>query len=159
MSAEQLNITGADTATMFSVGDLLDLIVSFEYPFEGQKLKGRWRKYKTSTRSYVKTKQAERQQQLQRWAELQKQIEALAPGDPQIDTMIAECEKLDEAAQRTNVSWLSDALVEWNAVGRDKNVIPFTPAGLADIPVPFLVKFAQFLVDSRTDENPASPDS
>ncbi len=149
----------AQTGAVFAVGTLLDLIVPFEYPFEGQILKGRWFKYKTSTRTYVKTKTAERQGQLNQWAALQKQIEALEPSDPAVDDLIAQCQQLDDAAQRTNVSWLSDALVEWNAVGRDQQIIPFTPAGLADLPIPFLVQFARFLVDSRTDENPTLSDS
>lgn len=154
-----LDITGAQNGEVFAVGDLLDLIVPFEFPFAGQKLKGRWYKYKTSTRTYVTEKTAERQQQLNRWAELQKQIEALQPDDPKVDQLIAECQKLDEEAQRTNVSWLADAIVEWNAVDRDKQLIPITHAGLAGMPIPFLVMFAKYLVDSRGDDNPTSPDS
>lgn len=147
------------SAAVFALDGLLDLIVPFEYDYAGQTCAGRWYKYRTSTRTYVKTKAAERQRQVDEWNRLQKQIDALELNDPQIDELIAQCEALDEAAQRTNVSWLTDAIVEWNVVGRDRQPIPITPQGFADIPVPFLVSLAKYLTDSRTDDNPTSPDS
>jgi len=146
-------------AETFSVGAILDLAVPFEFPFEGQVLKGRWYKYKTTTREYIKARVTERNDQLTRYRDLQTQIETLADDDTRIVAMTAECEQLEEAVQRTNYSWLTDAIIEWNAVGRDQRLIPITAASFAEIPVPFLVALDQFLVDSRTDKNPTSSGS
>ena len=141
-------------AETFSISAILDIITPFEFLFEGQKLKGRWYKYKTTTRDYIKARVTERNEQLARWHSLQLEISTLSPGDTRIDEMTVECERLEEAAQRTNYGWLTDAIIEWNAVGRAGEVIPITAAAFAEIPVPFLVALDQFLVDSRTDKNP-----
>lgn len=144
---------------VFAVGNLLDLIVPFEYPFEGHKLTGRWYKYKTTTRSYINRKKEERLAQLEQWGELQKSIQTLQPNDPRIDSLTAECAALEESIQRTNTSWLIDAIVEWNMVGLDGQVLPITAEGIIDVPIPFLDGLATFLVESRTDKNPTSTDS
>lgn len=144
---------------VFSIGEILDIVVPFEFPFEGQKLKGKWYKYKTTTRDYIKARVAERNEQLERYEALRRQIATLESGDAKIDEMTAECARLEDAAQRTNYSWLTDAIIEWNAVGRDKQSLPITAAAFSEIPVPFLVALDQFLIDSRTDKNPTSSGS
>jgi len=154
------NLQPAQTnGAAFAIGDLLNLIVPFEFPFEGQTLRGRWYKFKTATRSYQKEKQAERMRQIDEWGSLQKEIALLQPDDPRMDDLIAQCDALEESAQRTNTAWLVDAVVEWNAIGADQQTIPLTAAGLIDVPIPFLAAFAQHLIDSRTDKNPTSAGS
>lgn len=146
-------------AEVFSVGAILDIIAPFEFPFEGQKLRGRWYKYKTTTREYIKARVAERNEQLERFETLRREINTLSPDDPKVAGMIAECERLEEAVQRTNYSWLTDAIIEWNMVGRDKQALPITATAFSEIPVPFLVALDWFLVESRTDKNPTLSDS
>lgn len=151
---EEVTAATNGNAETFSIGAILDIIAPFEFPFEGQKLKGRWYKYKTTTREYIKARVNERNEQLTRFENLRREINTLSADDARISEMTAECERLEEAAQRTNYSWLTDAIIEWNAVGRDQQPIPITAKSFAEIPVPFLVALDQFLIDSRTDKNP-----
>ena len=156
MSEDTAATNGA--AGEFSIGAILDLVAPFEFPFEGQKLTGKWYKYKTSTREYIKTKVAERNEQLDRFQALRRDISMLEPGDEKISEMTAECERLEEAVQRTNYAWLTDAVIEWNMVLSGKPV-PITAAGFNDVPIPVLTALDQFLIDSRTDKNPTLSDS
>lgn len=144
---------------VFSIGTLLNLIVPFEFPCEGQTVTGRWYKYKTSTRAYVQAKTDERLAQLDQWAILQQEIQTLQPNDPRVEELTSRAAKLQESATRANTSWLVDALVEWNVAGLDGEIIPITPEGFAGVPIPFLVMLAEFLVESRTDKNPTLTDS
>lgn len=153
MSEEPIASTNGD-AEVFSIGAILDIVAPFEFPFEGHKLKGKWYKYKTTTREYIKTRVTERNEQLDRFQTLRLEINGLESVDPRVPDMIAECEQLEESVQRTNYSWLTDAIVEWNAVSRTQEPLPITAAAFSEIPVPFLVALDQFLIDSRTDKNP-----
>lgn len=149
----------APNGEVFAIGDLLDLIVPFEFEFEGRKLKGRWYKFKTSTRAYVKGKTADRLAVLERWTAMQQEMRSLLPDDPRTEEVKEQSLQLEEEADRAQTSWLVDAIVEWNAVGRDGATIPITAAGFADIPIPFLTVLADYLVESRTDKNPTLTDS
>src|SRR5678815_3169298 len=138
-------------AEVFSISAILHIIAPFEFPFEGQKLKGKWYKYKTTTREYVKARVTERNEQLSRFEALRREINTLEADDPRISEMTAECERLEDAVQRTNYSWLTDAVIEWNMVLGGKPV-PVTAAGFSGVPIPLLVGLDQFLIDSRTDQ-------
>lgn len=157
MSADEskLDITGASSngSGGFDVGVVLEINVPFEWTYEGQKLTGRWFKYKTTTREYIKARVVERNEQLARYEDLRRTLMTLQPDDPRTDEMIAECEKLAEVVDRTNYSWLTDAITEWNMVLQGEPV-PITAAGFARVPIPILVALDKFLVDSRTDKNP-----
>jgi len=157
MSEAEAAATNGDG--VFSIGAILDIVAPFEFPFEGQKLKGKWYKYKTTTREYIKARVTERNEQLTRYQNLQREINTLSDDEARINEITAECERLEEVVERTNYSWLTDAIIEWNAVGRDKQPLPISAAAFAEIPVPFLVALDRFLVDSRTDKNPTSSDS
>lgn len=145
---------------VFAIGGLLSMIVPFEFEFEGSKLTGRWYKYKTSTRAYATQKANEKIALLDQWGKLQIEIQSLQTNDPRTDELTKQCEQLQGAIERSTSSWLVDALVEWNAVGLDgKTIIPITPEGFVDIPIPFLEMLAEHLKASRTDKNPTSTDS
>ena len=149
----------AQNGAAFAIGDLLSLIVPFEFPFEGQTLKGRWYKYKTSTRAYSKEVERRRLALIDQWGETKKEINTLEMDDPRVDDLIVRMKEIEIAAERNDTSWLTDALVEWNAIGADQQTIPLTAIGLLDVPVPFLTALAQHLIDSRTDKNPTSAGS
>ena len=156
--SESLDARTNGDGEVFSVGAVLDLIVPFEFPFEGQKLKGQWYKYRTTTKEYIRERVAERNEQIDRFEKLRREINTLASDDPRVPEMIAECERLEQVVDRTNYSWLTDAVTEWNMVLKGEKV-PLTAEGLVGVPIPLLVALDQFLINSRTDKNPTSSDS
>jgi hypothetical protein len=156
MSQEQTDITGANGGGFFDVDWLTNLVVPFEFEFEGHKLKGRWYKYKTTTPMWARGLRERQTQRLERYTEIENELRpAIESKDRRAQArLIAEKTKLDEEYQRASYLWLADAIVEWNAVDAAKTPIPIDVLRFDGFPLPFMVSLGQYLEDSRTDKNP-----
>lgn len=141
---------------VFDVGWLRDLIVPFEFEFEGHKLSGTWRKYATTTPAWGQRVREEQAKRLERYAQL---LEELRTAKGRAATkLMTEKEQLDDAYQRAQYSWLTDAVVTWNAVDQGQP-LPIESMKMDGFPLPFLTALGKHLEDSRTDKNPTSSDS
>lgn len=142
----------------FDVGALVNLIVPFEFPYEGSTLKGRWYKYKTTTPEYARQTQEQQNQRIEKYLSLENQIQATKDRRAQA-RLLKEKQALDEQYQRTNYAWLADAIVEWNATDKGQP-IPVDVIRLDSFPLPFMLALAEHLEASRhADKNPTSSDS
>jgi hypothetical protein len=74
--------------------------------------------------------------------------------DKEIEAMRKRQQEIETAGTRAKYSWLAHAIVSWNAVGKDKNILPITEAVFNSIPVPFLVALGDYLASTRTGANP-----
>lgn len=152
--SEDLNITGANNgaATAFNVDVLTNLIVPFEFPFEGQTLTGHWYKYKTTTPDHIRQRRERYLQRLEAFAALQEKASASSDA-AEVLKLQKEKNELEEEAQRVKYSWLGDALIDWNATSNGQP-IPIDVLKMSGIPLPFLVAFGEYLIGTRTGENP-----
>lgn len=144
---------GTGVAAFFNVDALTGLIVPFEFPFEGQTLKGHWFKYKTTTPDHIRERRERYMQRLEQYAGLEAQFKGTSnPED--VLKLQAEKNDLEEEAQRVKYSWLGDAIADWNAVDNNQQPIPIDVLKMASFPLPFLVAFGDYLIGTRTGENP-----
>lgn len=145
----------------FNIDALVNMVVPFEFPFEGSVLKGTWRKYATTTPKWARDLRVEQSKRLERYIDLEKELKsARSSNNRKAQTrLIKQKESLDDEYQRASYSWLADAVVTWNAVDNDKQPIPIEAMRMDGFPLPFLVAFGQHLEESRTDKNPSSSDS
>lgn len=143
--------TNAD-ASVFDVSALVNLIVPFEFPFEGSTLKGTWLKYGTTTPDYAKRIRKAQQERLEKYAAIETKLKATKDRRAQLK-LIKDKEKLDQEYQRVEYSWLADAIQTWNAVDKGEP-IPIEAIRLDGFPLPFMVALADHLENSRTDKNP-----
>lgn len=165
MTTEAIDITAATAAVSaassngasFDVDALTNLIVPFEFPFEGQKLTGHWLKYKTTTPDHIRERREAYMQRLERFAALEEQVKLSA--DPnEVVTLQKEKNDLQEEAQRIRYSWIADAIVDWNATSQGQP-IPVDVLRMSGFPLPFLVALGDHLAGTRTGENPTLPRS
>jgi hypothetical protein len=143
----------------FVVDDLLNMIVPFEFPFEGKTLKGKWYKYKTTTPTYVRTV-------MRRVRELREQVHTLTQqiidaknDDPDLPKLLSERDELEDQLQRTPYDWMATGITEWNAVRVNKEVLPISKETLDSWPLLLLNRLNEFFSKERTGENPTSPAS
>lgn len=142
----------------FDIDGLTDLIVPFEFEFEGRTLKGRWYKYKTTTPEWEAARRRRYIERLERFAELNAQMKQTSD-TALIVKISAEKNSLQDEATRAQYDWLADSLVEWNAVYKDQTPIPIESIKMAVFPIPFMVALGEHLEATRTGANPTSSDS
>lgn len=143
----------------FVVDDLLNMIVPFEFPFEGSTLKGRWYKYKTTAPSYIRSLMAKVRGYRDQVLALTEQIDNTKTGDPALAQLLRQRDDLDDRLQRCPYDWMVDGVVEWNVVGREKEPLPITVETLDTFPLLFIEKLNGFFAAERRGENPMSPTS
>jgi len=154
--AETASVNG--DAELFDIDAIIDLIVPFEFEFEGHKLKGHWFKYKTTTPEWAQQRVDRYTLRLERLVEIQKEI-----NQTKDTTLILkrnqERTQIEQEAQRALYDWIADAIVDWTAVRRDKTPIPVEEIRTKGFPIPFMVKLGQHLEADRNGENPTLPTS
>lgn len=151
--AEEIAQNGAG----FDIGAITDLVVPFEFSFEGQTLKGRWYKYRTTTPQWATDRARRYTERLERFVEIKQQLKT-TKNTKQILKLTREKDRLEDEAQRAQYDWLADAIVEWNATSHGQP-IPVEAIRLASFPVPFMVALGQHLEADRAGENPTLSDS
>lgn len=145
-------------AGTFDIDAITDLIVPFEFEFEGKKLVGKWYKYKTVTPDWAADRARRFNDRMQRFAEIFNQIKSTK--DTQLLLKLhKEKSELEDEAARAQYDWLADAITEWNAVYKDKSPIPIEAVRLKSFPIPLMVALAQHLEKDRAGENPTLSDS
>lgn len=155
--SEDLTAATNGNAGTFDIDAITDLIVPFEFPFEGSVLKGRWYKYKTTTPDWAATRSRRFQERLERFIEIREQLKT-TKDTALILKLSKDKAQLEDEAQRAQYDWLADAIVEWNAVGKS-GPVPIESMRLKSFPVPFMVALGQHLEKDRSGENPTSSDS
>lgn len=143
----------------FVVDDLLNMIVPFEFPFEGSVLKGRWYKYRTTAPSYIQGLMAKIRNYRDQVIALTQQVDQVKPSDPQFSVLMEQRDLLEDRLNRSPYDWMADAVVEWNAVGKDREPLTISTEVLDTFPLLFLEKLNGFLAAERRGENPTSPTS
>ncbi len=149
--------TNSKTAEQFDIDAITELIVSFEFEFEGQKLKGRWYKYKTTTPQWAADRVERYNQRLERFIEISNTLKT-TKDTKLILKLNKEKTELQEESQRAQYDWLADAIVEWNATSKGQ-AIPIKAIRLKSFPAPFMVALGEHLEADRAGENPLSSDS
>lgn len=142
---------GAD-ASVFDIGALRELVVPFEFSFEGGVLKGEWRKYGTTTPTYAREQRDAQNKRIEKFAEIERGLKATKDRKVQLK-LIKDKTALEEEYQRVEYSWLADAITKWNATDQGQPV-PIEAMRLDGFPLPFMIALAQHLEDSRVDKNP-----
>jgi len=153
MSDESLNGDG-----VFDIDAITDLVVPFEFEFEGHKLKGHWYKYKTTTPEWAAERARRYAERLERFVEIKKEL-AQTKDTALILKLNREQQDVTEESQRAQYDWIADAIVDWNAVTKDQTPVPVASIRLKGFPIPFMVKLGQHLEADRAGENPTSSDS
>lgn len=143
----------------FVVDDLLNMIVPFEFSFEGSVLRGRWYKYKTNTPSYHRGLMARLRELRGEIMDLSEKIRSPQTEEKDIPALVAKRDDIEDRLQRAQYNWMTDALVEWNAVGHDKQILTIAKETLDTFPVALLSKLNEFFEKERVGENPPSPTS
>lgn len=143
----------------FVVNDLLDMIVPFEFPFEGSKLTGRWYKYRCTTPAYIRGVRAKVREQRERVLDISQKLVDAPLEDPEVPRLLDERDKLDDLLQRSQYDWMAEGIVEWNAVGHEKAPLPISKETLDTWPLLLLNRLNEFFSKERTGENPPSPTS
>jgi hypothetical protein len=159
MSEELLKSNGErDNGTaVFDIDAITELIVPFEFPFEGSVLKGRWFKYKTVTPEWAAIRSKRFNDRVERFIEISAEMKS-SRDTTLLKKLNKEKSELEDEAQRAQYEWLADAIVEWNAVGKG-GPIPIESIRLKSFPIPFMVALGQHLEKDRSGENPTSSDS
>lgn len=139
-------------AEVCDIDAITDLIVPFEFPFEGHTLKGRWYKYKTTTPEWATERGKRFNERLERFVEIRAQMKATSDA-ALILKLNKEKSELEAEAQRAQYDWLASAITEWNAVGKN-GPIPIESIRLKSFPVPFMVALGQHLEADRSGEPP-----
>jgi hypothetical protein len=156
-------MTDADTAATngnagtFDIDAITELIVPFEFPFEGSILKGHWYKYKTTTPEWASERSKRFQTRLERFLDIKQQLQA-TKDTALILKLSKEKAELEDEAARAQYDWLADAIVDWNAVGKG-GPVPIESMRLKSFPTPFMVALGQHLEKDRSGENPTLSDS
>jgi|SRR6185369_3057060 len=163
MSSEAINITGAESSAGAGVNDngngffdvdwLTNLIVPFEFTFEQRKLKGTWYRYRTTTPDWIQQYVNDGRALIEEHRELSEKL-ATAKDENEIARIRMRRQEIETAGNRAKYTWVAHALVSWNAVGKDKQVLPINEEVFNQIPLPFLIAFGDYLASTRTGENP-----
>lgn len=151
---EALTKTNGDSSAVFDIDAITEMIVPFEFPFEGSVLKGRWYKYKTVTPDWAAARSKRFNDRVERFIEIREEIKG-ARDTAALKKLNKEKSELEDEAQRAQYDWLADAIVEWNAVGKG-GPIPVESIRLKSFPIPFMVALGQHLEKDRSGENPTS---
>lgn len=141
----------------FDIEAITDLIVPFEFPFEGSVLKGHWYKYKTTTPEWAANMTRRFNERLERFVKIREEMKG-AKDTALILKLNKEKSELEDEAARAQYDWLADAIVDWNATGKG-GPIPIESIKLKSFPVPFMVALGQHLERDRSGENPTLSDS
>lgn len=144
-------------AGTFDIDAITEMIVPFEFEFEGKKLKGHWYKYKTTTPDWAASRTRRFNERLERFVKVRDELKA-AKDTALILKLNKEKTDLEDEAARAQYDWLADAIVDWNAVGKG-GPVPIEAIRLKSFPVPFMVALGQHLEKDRSGENPTSSDS
>jgi hypothetical protein len=148
-------VDAAQNGNGFVVDDLLDMIVPFEFPFEGSVLKGRWYKYKTTTPTYIRTVMGRVRELRESVMDLTQRIVEAKNSDPEIPALLRERDELEDQLQRSPYDWMAVGIAEWNATGRDRELLPISKETLDTWPLLLLNKLNEFFSKERTGENPS----
>jgi len=141
----------------FDLDAITNMIVPFEFAFEGRKLKGHWYKYKTTTPQWAAEKNRRFAERMERFVELKKTLVSTKDTTLLLKTQ-KEIHEIEDQAQRDQYLWLADAIVDWTAT-RKGEPIPVDEIRTKGFPLPFMVALGQHLEKDRAGENPTSSDS
>jgi hypothetical protein len=156
---DQIAQTNGNTAIAptFDIDAITEMIVPFEFEFEGSKLIGKWYKYKTVTPEWAADRARRFNERMERFAEVYKQIKS-TKDTALLVKLNKEKQELEDEAARAQYDWIADAITEWNAVSKG-GPVPVESIRLKSFPIPFMVALAQHLEKDRAGENPTSSDS
>lgn len=143
----------------FAIDELLNMVVPFDFPFEGHNLKGKWYKYKTTSPNYVKGMMEKLRIYREKVLTLTRDIGDPATGVDALAKLLQERDEAEECLQRTQYDWLADGLVEWNVVNRSGEALPISMDTLNSFPLLFLSKLNEFFANERQGQNPTLPTS
>jgi hypothetical protein len=150
---DQQNSVPVDGAGFFDVDDLLNLIVPFEFEFEGRKLTGTWYRYKTTTPDWIQAGVTKARAKIAEYNELIEKARG-TEDRAQLERLRKQADQIEADGFRAKYMWLADALVSWNAVDRKKKPLPISETVFRSLPVPFIVALGEYLASTRTGANP-----
>lgn len=155
--SEDLTAASNGNAGTFDIDAITEMIVPFEFPFEGSVLKGTWYKYKTVTPEWATERSKRFNDRVERFIEISAEMKS-SRDTALLKKLNKEKSELELEAQRAQYDWLADAIVEWNAIGKS-GPIPIEVIRLKTFPIPFMVALGQHLEKDRSGENPTLSDS
>lgn len=152
MSDPDLNITGGNGEGFFDVDWLTNLIVPFEFTFEGRALKGQWYRYKTTTPDWIQNSVSAARETIKEHGELQEKIDK-SENENEIAELRKRMREIETKGTRARYAWLAHSIVSWNATSKGEP-IPISEQVFNSIPVPFLIALGDHLASTRTGQNP-----